>query len=56
MLKHGESPTVEIETLLPVWLSDDPELSLVLADLSAWMDAHPCECEALCECGDEDEA
>jgi hypothetical protein len=29
---------------------------LVHANLSEWMDAHPCDCEAVCECeqpGDE---
>lgn len=31
-------------------LADDPELWLVLANLSVWAAAHPCECEALCTC------
>ena len=35
---------------LDVFLSDDPDLAMVFADMEAWMDAHPCECEALCEC------
>lgn len=34
-------------------LSPDPELWLAWADMDAWMDAHPCECEALCECDEE---
>ena len=33
-----------------VWLSDDPDLALVHADLNAWADAHPCKCEAMCVC------
>lgn len=32
--------------------SADPELWNVLADLHAWSMAHPCDCEALCECAE----
>ena len=46
VLRHGEGPPAD----LSVWLGDDPELALVHADLHAWSEAHPCECEALCEC------
>jgi hypothetical protein len=35
---------------LDVWLSDDPDLALAVADMAEWHDAHPCECEAMCEC------
>ena len=31
-------------------LADDPDLWLVNADMRAWTEAHPCECEALCTC------
>jgi len=27
---------------------------MVEADMGEWMDAHPCECEAMCECDDKD--
>ena len=35
---------------LDVWLGDDPDVALVVADMDVWADAHPCDCEALCEC------
>lgn len=35
---------------IQVFLSDDPDLALVHADLNTWADAHPCDCETLCEC------
>jgi hypothetical protein len=39
---------------LDVWLSDDPELALAVADMAAWHEAHPCDCETLCStCEDE---
>lgn len=40
------------EVHLETWLGADPALALVTADLKAYSDAHPCECEALCECED----
>lgn len=45
--RHG-SPTAPVP--LEVWLGPDPELALVNADMHAWTLAHPCDCEALCEC------
>jgi hypothetical protein len=58
-VKHGD-PTPDVP--LDVWLGPDPSLALAEADMDAWLDAHPCNCEALCECpwtqadpGDEDE-
>jgi hypothetical protein len=45
-MEHGKSEEVN----LAVWLSDDPELAMVTADMKAWSEAHPCKCEALCEC------
>jgi hypothetical protein len=44
--RHGDTPGVDLN----VWLGDDPELALVTADMDAWDEAHPCECDALCEC------
>jgi hypothetical protein len=44
--RHGDGPPAPMESLL--W--DDPELGLVHADPHAWMEAHPCDCEALCTC------
>ena len=35
---------------LDVYLGDDPDLAMVEADMDTWMDAHPCDCEALCVC------
>lgn len=50
-MKHGDPPAPPTLELLT---HDDPDLWLVLANLSVWARAHPCECEALCECdGDE---
>jgi hypothetical protein len=45
-LRHGDTPGVD----LGVFLGPDPDLALVQADMGAWAEAHPCECEALCEC------
>lgn len=45
------------ELPVDVWLSDDPDLALVHADMGVWHDAHPCDCEAMCTCdGSEGEA
>ena len=33
-----------------VFLSDDPWVGMVHADMGNWLRAHPCDCEALCEC------
>ena len=49
-MRHGDSQTLGFDELLTVWIGDDPELSLVHADAHVWMLAHPCDCEALCEC------
>jgi hypothetical protein len=43
---HGRPAPVPIDALL----HDDPDIWLAVADMSAWSEAHPCECEALCEC------
>lgn len=48
MNRHGAALPVPVEALL----SPDPDLWLVTADMRAWLEAHPCECEALCECED----
>ena len=38
-----------------VFLSDDPHLALVHADMGAWLRAHPCDCHAICTCLDLDD-
>lgn len=43
---HGETHTMD----LPMWLGPDPDLAMVEADMRAWEEAHPCECDALCVC------
>jgi hypothetical protein len=45
---HGRPSPVPIDALL----HNDPELWLAAADMRAWSEAHPCECEALCECNE----
>lgn len=49
-MRHGEPQEA---FPVDVWLGDDPELALVHADMAAWHEAHPCECQALCECEDD---
>jgi len=48
--RHGAATPVDLTT----WLGDDPHLALVTADMSEWLAAHPCNCDGLCECDDED--
>ena len=43
---HGYSAPVPLDALL----AEDPDLWLAAADMRAWSEAHPCACEALCEC------
>lgn len=50
-MKHG-APT---ELPLDVWLGDDPELALAVADMDEWALAHPCDCHAMCVCDEEGE-
>ena len=45
-MTHGQSTPVPVDALL----ADDPDLWLAAADMRAWSEAHPCNCEALCEC------
>lgn len=51
MSGHGAQSPVPLEALL----SDDPELELATANAHEWLEAHPCECEAMCECEAEEE-
>jgi len=44
--RHAAVETVPVETAL----TDDPDLHLVRADLDTWLAAHPCDCQACCEC------
>lgn len=46
--RHGQGTPLPFEALL----DPDPELQLVTGDMHAWSEAHPCECEAMCECDD----
>jgi hypothetical protein len=48
--RHGAPRPVDLAT----WLGDDAHLALVTADMSEWVEAHPCECEALCGCDEPD--
>lgn len=45
-MKHGAPEPVPLEALT----ADDPELYLAAADMDAWAEAHPCGCDALCDC------
>lgn len=49
--RHAPSLPLEAEALL----APDPELELVWADMAAWHEAHPCSCEAGCECESKEE-
>jgi hypothetical protein len=49
-MSHGAPSEVDPAA----FLGDDPALSLVTANQVAWSLAHPCECEALCTCDDDD--
>lgn len=48
-MRHGTTELPEEETT-PVFFGPDPALALVHADMGAWREAHPCDCEALCVC------
>lgn len=50
-MRHGE-PQQPVDP--DVFLGDDPDLAMVDADLNAWADAHPCECEGICGCCEEE--
>jgi hypothetical protein len=43
---YGQTTPLPLDALL----DDDPDLWLTAADMRAWSEAHPCECEALCIC------
>jgi hypothetical protein len=47
--RHGGTTPIPPEALL----ADDPDLALATADMGAWADAHPCDCDALCECDNQ---
>jgi hypothetical protein len=51
-VRHGDPQS---EVPVEVFLSDDPDLAMVHADMAAWMEAHPCACEAGCVCEEEAE-
>jgi hypothetical protein len=45
---HGRYYPLTVDDLT----APDADLRLVWADASAWADAHPCDCDALCVCDD----
>ena len=45
MTAHGAPIGVD-ETTVP----QDFDLAMVGGDMYAWLEAHPCECEGICEC------
>lgn len=49
--RHGAPSPVDLAT----FFGDDPELALVTADQEDYRNAHPCECEALCTCNNEED-
>lgn len=55
MKKNSSHILPPSEIPIEIWLSNDPELALVHADMNEWADAHPCTCETLCECDKNDE-
>ena len=43
--RHVEEPPQD------VFLSDDPHIALIHADMGAWLRAHPCDCHGpVCRC------
>lgn len=52
MDSHGAAKPIDVA----VWLGADSALALVEANASEWSAAHPCECEALCECDTKEDA
>jgi hypothetical protein len=44
-LRHAQVDDIPVDVFLT-----DPGLALVHADMGAWLEAHPCVCEAHCEC------
>jgi hypothetical protein len=49
-MRHGDTSPLTFEQELACMLSDDPRLALVHADMAAYHEANPCECDALCTC------
>ncbi len=49
--RHAAVEPVPVEAAL----ADDPDLYLVHADPDVWRAAHPCDCEALCECDEAED-
>lgn len=48
--KENEQGDSQEEVPLEVWLGSDPELALMVCDMDAWDEAHPCLCNAICTC------
>lgn len=51
-MTHGELPGAA----LPPDDSPDPHIHLIHANIHTWLLLHPCKCEALCECDEQEEA
>jgi hypothetical protein len=49
-VRHGERRVTAAD--LAQLDTDDPYLALVNADMSTWLAAHPCTCDAVCVCLD----
>ncbi len=47
---HGAYVCHDPETEWIAMLADDPDLHMVTADPAAYDQAHPCDCDGLCEC------
>lgn len=48
--RHGQPWDVAPEEILAVFLSNDPDLVFVGANMGVWMDARACRCHAMCIC------
>lgn len=49
-MKHGNNFKPPPVTAM---LEEDPDMWLVTADMRAWSEAHPCNCEAICKCDEQ---
>ncbi len=49
-VRHGDPAPADTLDALAVLDSHDADLALVVADMDTWADAHPCDCDAMCEC------
>ncbi len=52
-VRHGAYVCHDPEADWIAMLADDPDLHMVNADPVVYDQAHPCECEGLCECDNQ---